>query len=43
MISVEKLITGLTAISEDAFTCDNVYEYLGANPVDVGTITKYFH
>ena len=43
MIVVDKLIDGLKAISDDEFTCDNVYDFLGANPVDVDTITKYFH
>ena len=43
MLHVEKLIDGLKAISDDEFTCDNVYEFLGDNPVDVDSITKYFH
>jgi len=42
MITVEKLITGLNNISEDEFTCDNVYQFLGDNPVDVDSISKYF-
>lgn len=43
MLKVEKLIGGLKAISDDEFTCNNVYDFLGANPVDVDSITRYFH
>jgi len=42
MVTVEKLIDGLKSISDDEFTCDNVYEFLGGNPLDVDSITKYF-
>lgn len=41
-ISIEKLIDGLRSITDADFTCDNVYQFLAANPVDVGSITKYF-
>ncbi len=43
MVIVEQLISGLTAITDDDFTCDNVYDFLGENPVDVDSITRYFH
>ncbi len=43
MLKVEKLIDGLTSISDEEFTCDNVYQFLGENPVDVDSITRYFH
>ncbi len=43
MVNVEKLIDGLNAITEDEFTCDNVYQFLGDNPVEVDSIIKYFH
>lgn len=43
MLKVERLIDGLTSISDEEFTCDNVYQFLGDNPVDVDSITKYFH
>lgn len=43
MLHVKKLIDGLKAISDDEFTCDNVYQFLGNNPVDVDSIIKYFH
>ncbi len=41
-ISIEKLIDGLRSITDADFTCDNVYQFLAANPVDVDSITKYF-
>lgn len=37
------MVDGLNSISEDDFTCDNVYNYLGETPVAVDSITKYFH
>ena len=43
MLKVEKLIDGLNSIRDDEFTCDNVYQYLGDNRIDVDSITKYFH
>ena len=42
MWKVEKLIEGLRSIKDEEFTCDNVYQFLGANPVDVASIDKYF-
>ncbi len=42
-LKIETLISGLTSISDDDFTCQNVYEFLGDNPVEVDSITKYFH
>jgi len=42
-IGIDKIIDGLKVISDDDFTCDNVYQFLGENPVDVDSITKYFH
>ncbi len=38
---IEELIGGLRSISDDEFTCDNVYSYLADTPVDVDTILKY--
>jgi len=40
---IQHLIDGLTAIHDDDFTCDNVYHLLGETPVDVDSITRYFH
>lgn len=42
MHKVENLIEGLKSITDDEFTCDNVYQFLGDNPVDVDSIIKYF-
>ncbi|MFM9903036.1 MAG: cysteine dioxygenase [Pyrinomonadaceae bacterium] len=42
-VQIDTLISGLKNISDDDFTCNNVYEFLGENPVDVDSITKYFH
>ncbi len=42
-VKIEKIISGLCSISENDFTCDNVYHYLAENPVDVDTISPYFH
>lgn len=42
MVKVDKLIDGLKAISDDEFTCDNVYSFLGDNPVEVDSISRYF-
>ena len=41
MLSVDKLIEGLQSMSDDEFTCDNVYSYLGKNSIDVNSIAKY--
>ncbi|MEP6947299.1 MAG: cysteine dioxygenase family protein [Acidobacteriota bacterium] len=42
MVKVEKLVEGLKSISDDNFTCDNVYSFLADNPVDVSSIEPYF-
>jgi cysteine dioxygenase len=42
-IPIQTLIDGLCSISDADFTCDNVYGYLGENPVEVDSIIKYFH
>lgn len=42
-IKIENLIESLCEISDEEFTCENVYEFLGSNPVDVDSISKYFH
>jgi cysteine dioxygenase len=41
-VKIEKLISGLCSISDSDFTCDNVYEFLGENPIDVDTISPFF-
>jgi len=41
MLKVDKLIEGLRSISDDEFTCDSVYAYLGENRIDVDSIARY--
>ena len=41
-VKVENLIEGLCDISDADFTCDNVYQFLGENLIDVDTIAPYF-
>jgi len=41
-VRIENLIGGLKSIGDDEFTCDNVYEYLSRNPIDVESISRYF-
>src|SRR5687768_484739 len=41
-VRIENLIAGLREIPEKDFTCDNVYQFLAANPVEVPTIEPYF-
>ncbi|MEJ7700055.1 MAG: cysteine dioxygenase family protein [Pyrinomonadaceae bacterium] len=41
-VRVENLIKGLCDISDADFTCDNVYQFLARNPIDVDTIAPYF-
>jgi cysteine dioxygenase len=40
-VSIDKLIQGLRAIPDGSFDCDNVYEYLNANPVKVDSIDRF--
>ncbi len=42
-VSVQNLIDGLRAIPDPEFICQNVYDYLSAHPVEVGSITRFFH
>ncbi|MGD9564019.1 MAG: cysteine dioxygenase family protein [Pyrinomonadaceae bacterium] len=40
-VSVNHLIEGLREIRDESFVCDNVYDYLSRNPVDMDTLQKY--
>lgn len=42
-VGVNKLIDGLCSISDDDFTCEGVHQFLGDNPVEVDTISRYFN
>lgn len=41
-VKIENLIEGLREIPDAEFTCDNVYQFLAENPIDVDTISPYF-
>ena len=41
-LPIYSLIDGLCLISDEDFTCDNVYHFLSENPVNVDSISKYF-
>ncbi|MCA1625962.1 MAG: cysteine dioxygenase family protein [Acidobacteria bacterium] len=40
-VKIENLIKGLRQISDEDFTCDNVYKFLAENPVDVDSIAPF--
>jgi cysteine dioxygenase len=40
--NISSVIAGLRSFGDDVFTCDNVYQFLSDNPVDVDTISGYF-
>lgn len=42
-VQINDLISGLKSVSDDEFTCDNVYQFLSDNPIEVDSITRYFH
>ena len=41
-VKIENLIEGLREIPDEQFKCDNIYQFLADNPVDVETIAPYF-
>lgn len=42
MVSIEKLIDGLREIRDEEFKCDNVYQFLSDNPLDIDTVSPFF-
>ncbi len=42
MIKIGSLIDGLRGVSEADFTCDNIYDFLASNPVDIDSLAPYF-
>ncbi len=42
-VPIHSLIDGLNSFPDERFTCEEVYEYLGANPVDVPSVERYLH
>ncbi len=41
-VEISGLIEGLRGIPDETFDCDTVYRFLGENPIDVGSISRYF-
>lgn len=41
-VKIENLIEGLREMPDEQFKCDNVYQFLADNPVDVSTIEPFF-
>ena len=41
-IGVQNLISGLREIPDADFSCQGVYEFLSAHPIEVSTIDRYF-
>jgi len=41
-VSIDNLVSGLTAIPDADFTCEGVYSFLAENPVEVDSIIRYF-
>jgi cysteine dioxygenase len=41
-VKIENLIEGLREIPDAEFKCDNIYQFLAENPVDVDSISPYF-
>jgi cysteine dioxygenase len=41
-VKIDNLIEGLCEISDEHFTCDNVYRFLAEHPVDVDSISPFF-
>ncbi len=42
-VSIKKIIDGLCEIPESEFTCDNIYQFLAKNPIEIDSITPYFY
>jgi cysteine dioxygenase len=42
-VSINSLVNGLREIPDPEFLCQNVYDFLSENPVDVDSITRFFH
>ena len=42
-IKITELVEGLRNIPDHQFVCEPVYDFLSANPVQVDSITRYFH
>jgi predicted metal-dependent enzyme (double-stranded beta helix superfamily) len=43
MIAIDKLVEGLRAIPDPEFTCDGVYGFLAANPIETRSLERFLH
>lgn len=43
LTTISQLIEGLKDIPDPEFVCENVYRFLGNNPIDVDSIERYLH
>ena len=41
MVTIEKLVEGLRFVPDDGFTCENIQQFLGDNPVDADSMKPY--
>jgi cysteine dioxygenase len=41
-VKIENLIEGLCGIKDADFTCDNVYQFLSENPIEIDSIAPFF-
>lgn len=41
-VKIENLIAGLREVRDEEFTCDNIYQFLSENPVEIDTLSPYF-
>ena len=41
-VKIENLIEGLCEITDTDFTCDNVYQFLSENPIEIDSIEPFF-
>jgi hypothetical protein len=42
MVLIEQLIKGLCKIADEDFHCDNIYQFLSDNPIDLDSISPFF-
>ncbi len=42
-VNIDQLVSGLCEVPDEQFVCDDIYDFLSRNPVDVDSIQKYLH
>lgn len=40
---IRKIVDDLQRIPNEDFTCDNIYQFLGENPIEVDSISRFFY